>query len=64
MRSLSSMTGDQLQAPSSPREGDDPTSTIERPKPTDIRLKDNGGCFNYVLFKNIMGIIYYIRFSW
>ncbi|GAA0165276.1 secondary carrier transporter [Lithospermum erythrorhizon] len=60
---LKSMTGDQLQAPSSPRDGDDPTSTLERPKPSAVQLGTMMGVFMPCL-QNILGIIYYIRFSW
>lgn len=60
---LKSMTGDQLQAPSSPRDGDDPTSTLERPKRTGVQLGTMMGVFMPCL-QNILGIIYYIRFSW
>ncbi|KAL6538719.1 Protein ccc1 [Orobanche gracilis] len=63
---LKSMTGDQIQAPSSPRDGDD--APVERPQFVDdransLKLGTMMGVFVPCL-QNILGIIYYIRFSW
>ncbi|CAN4080222.1 unnamed protein product [Withania somnifera] len=60
---LKSMTGDQIQAPSSPRDGEDVTLTLEQPKPTAEKSGTLMGVFMPCL-QNILGIIYYIRFSW
>ncbi|KAL3522815.1 hypothetical protein ACH5RR_015649 [Cinchona calisaya] len=62
---LKSMTGDQVPAPSSPRDGDDATVNLERPKvfDTGLKLGTMMGVFVPCL-QNILGIIYYIRFSW
>lgn len=60
---LKSMTGDQIPAPSSPREGDDSTMTLERAKAGSLKLGTMMGVFVPCL-QNILGIIYYIRFSW
>ncbi|KAH6757469.1 hypothetical protein C2S51_038812, partial [Perilla frutescens var. frutescens] len=60
---LKSMTGDQLQAPPSPRDGDDATIHVERPKANNVKSGTMMGVFVPCL-QNILGIIYYIRFSW
>ncbi|KAL3344130.1 hypothetical protein AABB24_023525 [Solanum stoloniferum] len=60
---LKSMTGDQIQAPSSPRDGGDVSIALERPRPTAVKSGTLMGVFVPCL-QNIMGIIYYIRFSW
>ncbi|XP_016559452.1 cation-chloride cotransporter 1 isoform X2 [Capsicum annuum] len=57
------MTGDQIQAPSSPRDGEDVTLTLEQPKPSADKSGTLMGVFVPCL-QNILGIIYYIRFSW
>ncbi|KAL3344129.1 hypothetical protein AABB24_023525 [Solanum stoloniferum] len=57
------MTGDQIQAPSSPRDGGDVSIALERPRPTAVKSGTLMGVFVPCL-QNIMGIIYYIRFSW
>ncbi|KAK6796334.1 hypothetical protein RDI58_004035 [Solanum bulbocastanum] len=60
---LKSMTGDQIQAPPSPRDGGDVSIALERPRPTAVKSGTLMGVFVPCL-QNIMGIIYYIRFSW
>ncbi|ERM99162.1 hypothetical protein AMTRI_Chr02g212270 [Amborella trichopoda] len=60
---LRSMAGEQIPAPSSPRDGEDVAITLGRPKTTDIKLGTLMGVFVPCL-QNILGIIYYIRFSW
>ncbi|PHU28489.1 Cation-chloride cotransporter 1 [Capsicum chinense] len=60
---LKSMTGDQIQAPPSPRDGGNVSITLERPRPTAVKSGTLMGVFVPCL-QNIMGIIYYIRFSW
>ncbi|KAH7837874.1 hypothetical protein Vadar_019157 [Vaccinium darrowii] len=60
---LKSMTGEQIPAPSSPRDGEDASMTLERPKITSLKLGTMMGVFVPCL-QNILGIIYYIRFSW
>lgn len=60
---LRSMTGEQAPAPSSPRDGEDVSITLGRPKTSDIKLGTMMGVFVPCL-QNILGIIYYIRFSW
>ncbi|XP_026428398.1 cation-chloride cotransporter 1-like [Papaver somniferum] len=60
---LKSMTGEQLVAPSSPRDGEDVSITLGRPKPNDLKMGTMMGVFVPCL-QNILGIIYYIRFSW
>ncbi|GAB4861980.1 Protein ccc1 [Ancistrocladus abbreviatus] len=70
---LKSLTGEQIHAPSSPRDGDgdgdgdvdgeDISITLERPKMADVKLGTVMGVFLPCL-QNILGIIYYIRFSW
>ncbi|KAM7270327.1 hypothetical protein ACFE04_029541 [Oxalis oulophora] len=59
---LKSMTGEIFQSPSSPREGED-VPNYGRPHPNDIKLGTMMGVFVPCL-QNIMGIIYYIRFTW
>ncbi|CAK9156100.1 unnamed protein product [Ilex paraguariensis] len=60
---LKRMTGEQIQAPSSPRDGEDVSVTLERPKTTGVQLGTMMGVFVPCL-QNILGIIYYIRFTW
>ncbi|KAF9666471.1 hypothetical protein SADUNF_Sadunf16G0232700 [Salix dunnii] len=62
---LKSMTGEQVAAPSSPRDGEDGSITFDRdrPRPNDFKLGTMMGVFIPCL-QNILGIIYYIRFSW
>ncbi|KAF5738346.1 cation-chloride cotransporter 1 [Tripterygium wilfordii] len=60
---LKSMTEEQIAAPSSPRDGEDITITDGRLKGNDLKLGTMMGVFVPCL-QNIMGIIYYIRFSW
>ncbi|KMT04393.1 hypothetical protein BVRB_8g184640 [Beta vulgaris subsp. vulgaris] len=60
---LRSMTGEQAHAPSSPRDGEDVSIMLERPKATDVKLGTLMGVFLPCL-QNILGIIYYIRFTW
>ncbi|KAH9796180.1 Cation-chloride cotransporter 1 [Citrus sinensis] len=63
---LRSMTGEQIVAPSSPREGrdgEDAPITYGPPKPSDVKLGTLMGVFIPCL-QNILGIIYYIRFTW
>ncbi|KAL0300564.1 UNVERIFIED_CONTAM: Cation-chloride cotransporter 1 [Sesamum radiatum] len=60
---LKSMAGDQIQAPSSPRDGDDVPINIEPPKSETVKSGTMMGVFIPCL-QNILGIIYYIRFSW
>ncbi|CAA0825404.1 Cation-chloride cotransporter 1 [Striga hermonthica] len=58
---LKSMAGDQIQAPSSLRDGVD--VSVERPQANSVKLGTMMGVFVPCL-QNILGIIYYIRFSW
>lgn len=60
---LKSMAGDQLQAPPSPRDGDDAPIHVERPQANNVKLGTMMGVFVPCL-QNILGIIYYIRFTW
>ncbi|KAK4421052.1 Cation-chloride cotransporter 1 [Sesamum alatum] len=60
---LKSMAGDQIQAPSSPRDGEDAPINIEPPKGESVKSGTMMGVFIPCL-QNILGIIYYIRFSW
>ncbi|CAA6663105.1 unnamed protein product [Spirodela intermedia] len=61
---LKSMTGEQIAEPSSPRDGGENISiTLGRPKQTGPKLGTMMGVFVPCL-QNILGIIYYIRFSW
>lgn len=60
---LKSMTGEQIPAPSSSIEGEDVAITLGRPKETVPKLGTMMGVFVPCL-QNILGIIYYIRFSW
>ncbi|KAL9687096.1 hypothetical protein QQ045_031492 [Rhodiola kirilowii] len=62
---LKSMTvdGEQNQAPSSPRDGEDIAITLGQPKINTVKSGTLMGVFVPCL-QNIMGIIYYIRFSW
>ncbi|KAM7259626.1 hypothetical protein ACFE04_015367 [Oxalis oulophora] len=60
---LKSMTGEIFQAPSSPREGEDAPPNYERPQVSEVKLGTMMGVFVPCL-QNILGIIYYIRFTW
>ncbi|KAI3439169.1 uncharacterized protein J3R85_005128 [Psidium guajava] len=60
---LKSMTGEQIPAPSSPRDGEDVSITLGHRKTSDLKLGTMMGVFVPCL-QNILGIIYYIRFSW
>ncbi|XP_065048877.1 cation-chloride cotransporter 1-like [Musa acuminata AAA Group] len=60
---LKSMTGEQIPTPSSPRDGEDISITIGSPKVAGLKLGTLMGVFVPCL-QNILGIIYYIRFSW
>lgn len=60
---LKSMTGEQIPAPSSPRDGEDISIANGHPKQTGPMLGTMMGVFVPCL-QNILGIIYYIRFSW
>ncbi|XP_077243722.1 cation-chloride co-transporter 1 [Tasmannia lanceolata] len=60
---LKSMTGEPIPAVSSPRDGEDVSITLGQPKPTGVKLGTMMGVFVPCL-QNILGIIYYIRFSW
>uniref|UniRef100_A0A1D1XEN2 Cation-chloride cotransporter 1 n=1 Tax=Anthurium amnicola TaxID=1678845 RepID=A0A1D1XEN2_9ARAE len=61
---LKSMTGEQIAEPSSPRDGGENVSiTLGHPKETGPKLGTMMGVFVPCL-QNILGIIYYIRFSW
>ncbi|XP_042060037.1 cation-chloride cotransporter 1-like isoform X1 [Salvia splendens] len=60
---LKSMASDQQQAPSSPRDGEDAPIHIEHPKGNNVKMGTMMGVFVPCL-QNILGIIYYIRFSW
>ncbi|KAJ7969068.1 cation-chloride cotransporter 1-like [Quillaja saponaria] len=60
---LKSMTGEQIPQPSSPRDGEDVSITVGQPKNNTLKLGTMMGVFIPCL-QNILGIIYYIRFSW
>ncbi|KAL7142471.1 hypothetical protein ABFS83_08G124600 [Erythranthe nasuta] len=60
---LKSMAGDQAQTPLSPVDGDDVPVNVERPQASSVKLGTMMGVFVPCL-QNILGIIYYIRFSW
>ncbi|XP_054803506.1 cation-chloride cotransporter 1 isoform X1 [Prosopis cineraria] len=60
---LKSMTGEQLQQPSSPRDGENISITVGQPRPAGPQLGTMMGVFIPCL-QSILGIIYYIRFSW
>ncbi|KAK8451898.1 hypothetical protein SEVIR_5G024400v4 [Setaria viridis] len=60
---LKSMAGEQAQAIASPRDGEDVGITIGCPKETEPKLGTMMGVFVPCL-QNILGIIYYIRFTW
>ncbi|KAJ8758590.1 hypothetical protein K2173_000311 [Erythroxylum novogranatense] len=60
---LRSMTEEEVAAPSSPRDGDDGSLMYERPRGNDIKLGTMMGVF-VPCIQSILGIIYYIRFSW
>ncbi|XP_073098703.1 cation-chloride cotransporter 1 isoform X2 [Elaeis guineensis] len=55
--------GEQIPTPSSPRDSEDVSITVGRPKGTGPKLGTMMGVF-VPCFQNILGIIYYIRFSW
>ncbi|KAK8451899.1 hypothetical protein SEVIR_5G024400v4 [Setaria viridis] len=57
------MAGEQAQAIASPRDGEDVGITIGCPKETEPKLGTMMGVFVPCL-QNILGIIYYIRFTW
>nr|VDC98221.1 unnamed protein product [Brassica oleracea] len=59
---LKSMTGEQIPAPSSPRDGEDISIMQGHPKPA-LKMGTMMGVFVPCL-QNILGIIYYIRFTW
>lgn len=60
---LKSMGGQQPSTPFSPRGGDDIAITLGRPRPRSAKLGTLMGVFIPCL-QNILGIIFYIRFSW
>ncbi|KAK4270814.1 hypothetical protein QN277_019583 [Acacia crassicarpa] len=60
---LKSMIGEQLQQPSSPRDGENISITVGQPRPAGPQLGTLMGVFIPCL-QSILGIIYYIRFSW
>ncbi|XP_066339267.1 cation-chloride cotransporter 2-like isoform X1 [Miscanthus floridulus] len=60
---LKSMAGEQAQAPSSPRDSEDVEIAIGFPKETEPKQGTLMGVFIPCL-QNILGIIYYIRFTW
>ncbi|XP_062096246.1 cation-chloride cotransporter 1 isoform X1 [Humulus lupulus] len=60
---LKSMTEEQSAEPSSPRDGENISITQGRPKTSELKLGTLMGVFVPCL-QNILGIIYYIRFSW
>ncbi|XP_071722484.1 cation-chloride cotransporter 1-like isoform X3 [Rutidosis leptorrhynchoides] len=61
---LKSMTGEIFQAPSSPREGEDAPPNYEHPpQSSEVKLGTMMGVLVPCL-QNILGIIYYIRFTW
>ncbi|KAJ8642147.1 hypothetical protein MRB53_018841 [Persea americana] len=59
---IKSMTGEQIPAPSS-LDGENVSITLEHSKPNVVKLGTMMGVFVPCL-QNILGIIYYIRFSW
>ncbi|XP_047311782.1 cation-chloride cotransporter 1-like [Impatiens glandulifera] len=59
---LKSMTGEQIPT-TSPRVGGDASATLGHPKTPGLKLGTMMGVFVPCL-QNILGIIYYIRFSW
>ncbi|KAG7012559.1 Cation-chloride cotransporter 1 [Cucurbita argyrosperma subsp. argyrosperma] len=60
---LKSMMGEQIQAPSSPRDGENVSISQGLPKNEEVKSGTLMGVFIPCL-QNILGIIYYIRFSW
>ncbi|CAN1249275.1 Cation-chloride cotransporter 1 [Linum perenne] len=60
---LKSMTGEHVASTSSPRDGDDNPVPFERPRVDALKMGTMMGVFIPCL-QSIMGIIYYIRFSW
>lgn len=57
------MAGQQSTTPASPRDGEDVAITLGRTRPRDAKLGTLMGVFVPCL-QNILGIIFYIRFSW
>ncbi|KAL2327471.1 hypothetical protein Fmac_020898 [Flemingia macrophylla] len=60
---LKSMTGEHVAQPSSPRDGEDISITAGLPRPAAPKLGTLMGVF-IPCIQSILGIIYYIRFSW
>nr|XP_007138528.1 hypothetical protein PHAVU_009G216800g [Phaseolus vulgaris]ESW10522.1 hypothetical protein PHAVU_009G216800g [Phaseolus vulgaris] len=60
---LKSMTGEHVAQPTSPRDGEDISITAGLPKPSAPKLGTLMGVF-IPCIQSILGIIYYIRFSW
>ncbi|KAJ4981532.1 hypothetical protein NE237_032369 [Protea cynaroides] len=60
---LKSMTGEQIPAPSSTTEREDVSITVGQLKPSGVKLGTMMGVF-LPCAQSILGIIYYIRFSW
>ncbi|XP_068667288.1 cation-chloride cotransporter 1-like [Aristolochia californica] len=61
---LKNMIGEQVPTHSGTRDGEEDVSiTLGQPKPNDLKLGTMMGVFVPCL-QNILGIIYYIRFSW
>eukprot|EP00249_Psilotum_nudum_P010981 c22889_g1_i1 orf=423-3326(-) len=60
---LRSMADQQNNTPASPRDGEDVAITLGRPRPKNAKLGTLMGVFIPCL-QNILGIIFYIRFSW
>ncbi|CAM8909708.1 unnamed protein product [Rhodiola kirilowii] len=60
---LKSMTAEGGQGPSSPKDGDHMSVTLGQPQDNDLKLGIMMGVFVPCL-QNILGIIYYIRFTW
>uniref|UniRef100_A0A2P2IQ39 Uncharacterized protein MANES_06G060500 n=1 Tax=Rhizophora mucronata TaxID=61149 RepID=A0A2P2IQ39_RHIMU len=60
---LRSMTGEEVTAPSSPRNGEDGNVMYERLRANNVKLGTMMGVF-LPCFQSILGIIFYIRFSW
>uniref|UniRef100_A0A0E0C105 Amino acid permease/ SLC12A domain-containing protein n=1 Tax=Oryza meridionalis TaxID=40149 RepID=A0A0E0C105_9ORYZ len=60
---LKRMVGEQAQASASPRDGENEGIAIGHPKETETKLGTMMGVFVPCL-QNILGIIYYIRFTW
>ncbi|KAL8129830.1 hypothetical protein V2J09_018985 [Rumex salicifolius] len=60
---LKSMAGEQAHAPASLSDGEDISVDLGHPKEDDVKLGTIAGVFLPCL-QNILGIIYYIRFTW